>query len=366
MGCCKGTGLGILRIPVMKPKLATFAEVAPFLQRIDQSNIYSNHGPLVRELEEAYSRYLNVDKELVVAVTNATQAIQGLVSISKNKDWIVPDYTFSATGLAVLNANRQLHICDVAFSDWKIDVSLISAEQESFGIIPVMPFGAPIDFDPYKNFEDVVIDAAASLGSIPPEFSEMPNSWAVVYSLHATKVLGAGEGAIAVCGNLKQAELLRAWSNFGFLSGRTSEIQGTNAKMSEVSGAYGLISIQNIEIERRDWLDAQEFVANQSSDCDWTTIVNSTPQFHPYWIASFKDAGERFLVAQKLQQAGIESREWWAKPLSMQKTFAHSNLLGHISNSKQLSQIHLGLPMYRDLTSNFVAEIIEVVNTGLR
>jgi dTDP-4-amino-4,6-dideoxygalactose transaminase len=144
----------------MKPKLATFEEIEPFLKRIDQSNIYSNRGPLVRELEEAYSSYLNVNTELVVAIANATQAIQGLISISRKNDWIVPDYTFSATGLAVLNANRKLHICDVSLIDWKIDISRIDKKQESFGVIPVMPVGSAIDFDPYIDFEDVIIDVA--------------------------------------------------------------------------------------------------------------------------------------------------------------------------------------------------------------
>ena len=145
----------------MKPQLATYEQVAPFLQRIDQSNIYSNHGPLVRELEEEYSKYLQVNKDLVVALSNATLAIQGLVSISKNSDWIVPDYTFSATGLAVLNANRNLHICDVNLNDWKIDIDLISEKQKSFGVIPVMPFGSNIDFDPYEDFDDVIIEFLA-------------------------------------------------------------------------------------------------------------------------------------------------------------------------------------------------------------
>jgi dTDP-4-amino-4,6-dideoxygalactose transaminase len=236
----------MIKIPVMKPRLANFEEIAPLLRSMDQSRIYSNRGPLVRELEEEYSRYFNVNKELVVALANATQAIQGLLSISKNRDWVVPDYTFSATGLAVLTANRRLHICDVNLIDWKIDTNLISEKQKGFGILPVMPFGSGIDFEPYKNFKDVIIDAAASLGAPPPIFSEMRSSWAVVYSLHATKVLGAGEGAIVVCGNHLQADSLRAWSNFGFSSGRASEIQGTNAKMSEMNAVYGLASIKKM------------------------------------------------------------------------------------------------------------------------
>jgi len=309
---------------------------------------------------------LNTDKELVVALANATQAIQGLISISKNNNWIVPDYTFSATGLAVLNSNRNLYLCDVNLLDWKLDLSLITGVQKSYGIIPVMPFGAPIDFYPYKDFDQVIIDAAASLGSIPPNFGDMNKGWSVVYSLHATKVLGAGEGAIVVCGNLEQAEKLRAWSNFGFSLNRTSEIQGTNAKMSELSAAYGLCSILNVEIEKGEWLASQDSVASQSRGYDWTTHANSHPQFHPYWIAAFKNEKEKIIVADKLKQAGIQAREWWAKPLSMQKAFANSTLLTKCENSTFLSSVHLGLPMYRGLSSTLIAEVIKVVKTGLK
>jgi dTDP-4-amino-4,6-dideoxygalactose transaminase len=354
-----------MNIPVMRPRLGTFEEVAPFLQRIDQSHIYSNHGPLTRDLEAAYSAYLKVDKELIVALANATQAIQGLMSISRNNDWIVPDYTFSATGLAVLNANRNLHICDVNLHDWKIDTNLLSNEQKEFGILPVMPFGTAIDFDAYNGFEDVIIDAAASLGATPPSFCQMPKSWAVVYSLHATKVLGAGEGAIVVCGNREQANSLRAWSNFGFLLDRTSVIQGTNAKMSEMSAAYGLYSVANLEIEKADWLKSQEYVASRTSKYTWATYVNSVPQFHPYWIASFKDEEAKKIVAERLLLAGIQSRDWWAKPLSQQKAFTFSKSRTLNGNAKHLSEIHLGLPMYRGLSSNSIEDICDVVQSAI-
>ncbi len=350
----------------MKPRLATYEEVAPFLKRIDQSNIYSNRGPLVRELEELYSKYFNVDRELVVALANATQAIQGLVCISPKKDWIVPDYTFSATGLAVLNANRNLHICDVSLNDWKIDLNLIPIKQKSFGIIPVMPFGASIDLNPYEDFEDVIIDAAASLGANPPNLGKMQSRWAIVFSLHATKVLGAGEGSIVICGNNDQANSLRTWSNFGFSSDRSSEIQGTNAKMSEVNAAYGLYSAMNMEIERSDWIKSQEYVTLQTSECAWKTFVNSIPQFHPYWIASFRDDEVKKIVTEKLNRVGIQSREWWAKPLSSQKAFSDSKTRSLNGNAKFLSGVHLGLPMYRGLTIESVIEIRNLVDLEIQ
>jgi dTDP-4-amino-4,6-dideoxygalactose transaminase len=306
-----------------------------------------------------------VNKELVVALANATLAIQGLVSISNNGDWMVPDYTFSATGLSVLNARRKLHICDVSLIDWQIDMNLISNRKKVFGILPVMPFGSAIDFNPYKDFNDVIIDAAASLGAPPPEFSEMPESWAVVFSLHATKVLGAGEGAIVVCGNRSQAESLRAWSNFGFSSNRVSDIEGTNAKMSEMNAAYGIYALQNSALEKADWLKSQDAVSSQTSNYPWTTFVNSSAQFHPYWIASFKNNQEKKLVVSKLEQARIQTREWWAKPLSLQKAFSESESLTLNGNAKHLSDVHLGLPMYRGLSANDIQKICEVIHSGI-
>jgi dTDP-4-amino-4,6-dideoxygalactose transaminase len=355
----------MIKIPVMRPRLANFEEIEPLLRRIDQSQIYSNRGPLVRELEADYARYLNVGKEVVVALANATQAIQGLVSISNNADWIVPDYTFSATGLAVLNANRRLHLCDVSLIDWKIDTDLISREQKKFGLIPVMPFGSVIDFEPYRDFEDVIIDAAASLGRFPPKFNEMPSRWAVVYSLHATKVLGAGEGAIVVCGNHTQAESLRAWSNFGFSSARSSEVQGTNAKMSEMNAAYGIYSLQNRISESAEWLQSQGTVSAMTKNFTWSTLVNSSPQFHPYWIVSFKDNQQKSLALKGLEQASIQSREWWAKPLSQQSAFSKSSFLTLNGNGKRLSELHLGLPMYRGLSSSNIQEICDVIQSAI-
>jgi dTDP-4-amino-4,6-dideoxygalactose transaminase len=352
-----------VKIPIMKPKLSTFEQVEPFLRRIDATSIYSNHGPLVCELEETYAKYLSVDQEKVVALANATLAIQGLISISTNQNWLVPDYTFSATGLAVLNANRNLIICDVNFDDWKINTSLIGDEQKSYGIIPVMPFGSPIDFGPYADFDEVIIDAAASLGRKPPTFSQMKKNWSVVYSLHATKVLGAGEGAIIVCGNKSQAQLLRAWSNFGFLTQRESELCGTNAKMSEMNAAYGLYSLQELSAEREDWLKSQDSVASQTGEYTWATFVNATPQFHPYWIASIENQVLKKTIIEALNRAEIQCREWWAKPLSRQNAFAKSQVLGGAKNSKSLSEAHLGLPMFRGITHRQVSMVCEIIQS---
>ncbi len=352
-------------IPVMRPSLATCKQLEPYLKRIDENRIYSNHGPLVRELEDSYATYLNTNAELVVAVANATLAIQGLVANSSVVDWLVPDFTFSATGLAVLSASKKLTLCDIRADDWKLDSDLIPERYKSSGLMPVMPFGMPIDFKPYSEYKTVIIDAAASLGQLPPDFSRMKDGWAVVYSLHATKVLGAGEGALVICGNLEMAKNLRAWINFGFINSRSSSLQGTNAKMSEIHAAYGLCSLTNIEIEMEEWVVAQEFVATSSIENKWVSQINKKATFQPYWIAQFESKSQKEKIITSLSTAGIQSREWWPTPLSNQKAFLSSTKVGGLKNAEHLSSTHLGLPMYRGISNLAIERIINTINSEL-
>ena len=354
------------RIPVMRPCLPSFTEVQPLLQSIDASHIYSNRGPLVQALENEYASYLGMDPSLVVAVGNATQALQGLVAISEPDNWYCPDYTFPATGLAVLNAKKNLHLCDVNLNSWKMDSTELAKVFDSIGILPVMPFGAEVSFSDYQEFTHVIIDAAASLGRVPPKASDMKSNWGVVYSLHATKVLGAGEGAIAVCGSHEMAEELRAWINFGFLGGRESKLLGTNAKMSEFNAAYGLASLRQSNLEKDRWMGPQEVVRQLTKDKRWKTQVNGETAFQPYWIASFRNFEEKNHVHKALFDMQIQSRCWWEIPLSNQHVFFNSPKIGDCANSNFLASSHLGLPMYQGIFEEEISQVIESIDEILK
>jgi len=354
------------RIPVMRPSLPSYRDVQPLLQSIDVSHVYSNRGPLIQALENEYANYLGVDSSLVVAVGNATQALQGLVAISAPENWYCPDYTFSATGLAVINAKKSLHLCDVNLDSWKIDTSDLRTLAPSIGLLPVMPFGTEVCLSDYQEFTHVIIDAAASLGRIPPKVSEMKSNWGVVYSLHATKVLGAGEGAIAVCGNHAMAKELRAWINFGFSDGRESKLLGTNAKMSEFNAAYGLASLRMFNLEQDLWMISQNAVSQNTKDNRWKTQVNAQAAFQPYWIASFRNSDERNYVQGALLDLQIQSRCWWQKPLSKQLAFCGSPKLGDLANSDLLASTHLGLPMYQGLLEEDVSFVVDCVEEILK
>jgi dTDP-4-amino-4,6-dideoxygalactose transaminase len=347
-------------IPVMRPSLPTATELLPYIEKIDSSHIYSNYGPIAKSLVAAYADYLGVSANRIVPMANATLALQGCLSAFQETNWLIPDYTFAATAHAAVNANKKIFFADVDPDDFQLSIP-VDIDMGRFGAIPVMPFGSKIDFTRWKGINSLIIDAAASLGAPKPDFQTMPDNSFVVYSLHATKVLGAGEGALVVCGNDHASNTLRAWSNFGFSGSRVSENPGTNAKMSEIACAIALASINNIDREKLEWRASLDNVISANYPNRFRTVVESYEGFYPYWIIQAFDIVERNQLSDFLLKNGVESRSWWASRLSDMPAFRDCNTLSNNHNSKVLSDTHLGLPMWRGLSREKIDEIAGIL-----
>jgi dTDP-4-amino-4,6-dideoxygalactose transaminase len=347
------------QIPVAKPKLPRLHEITRYLEFIDHNRIYSNRGPLLRKYEVALANFLRVDPDRVVLTANATIALEACVQISSPMEWVVPDFTFSATGSAVLRAGKRLYLADVDIKDWSLDCntkSVKSVDKNTTGILPVMPFGSAIEFAKWADFKHVVIDAAASIGTENPNFDEMPRDWFVVYSLHATKIFPTAEGGLVIAQNAQSANKLRKWINFGFSEERISESMGSNGKMSEYHAAIGLVSIENNAAETSDWSTSLEYVKKLNK---FSSIISQMNGIRPYWIVEFPNTKTKLDCQKELSSHGIASRSWWRLPLSEMGAFRGVPLLGKTHVSKQLSETTLGLPMFRDI------KIEELSNIGV-
>jgi dTDP-4-amino-4,6-dideoxygalactose transaminase len=348
-------------IPVAKPVLPKLDQVAKYLDLMDKSGTYSNFGPLVKILESRYAERFGVSQDRVVSMTNATLAIEGCLSILDRSEWICPDYTFSATAHAILNAGKSMTLVDVKDSDWQINLSELQTTSLEMGIVPVMPFGAPVDILQYTKWNSVVIDAAASLGSTIDNVLSMREEHFVVYSLHATKVLGSGEGAIVLCGSSDTAAELRSWSNFGFAGFRFANARGTNAKMSEISAAYGLASLDNIDKESYEWSKALDTKNELLQNIGMTNHSDFYPGFRPYWIFDTR-LSNATQVSHHLKNEGIDSRLWWSRPISEMPGFRNRfSSLNKCIVAENLSNRLIGLPMWRGISKETLIQIVRTL-----
>ena len=112
------------KIPVMRPKLPLASRIAPYLDAIDSSRIYSNYGPLARSLEERLATRFGVTKEMITTVANATQGLTLALTAMAAKPGtlcILPAWTFIASAHAVLSAGLTPYFVDVDPQTWALD-----------------------------------------------------------------------------------------------------------------------------------------------------------------------------------------------------------------------------------------------------
>ncbi len=350
----------------MRPRMPRAAEVAPWLERMDASRLYSNFGPLVRELEAAHAARLGVPPERLVSVANATLGLEGAVAVSPAETWVVPDFTFPASVHAVLAAGKSLEFGDISPDDWQLDTVPIHERADTLGIMPVLPFGAGIRLDKWRAFPHVVLDAAASLGSEDLDLTGLPATWAVVFSLHATKVLPAGEGGLVVFGSEDQARRFRAWSNFGFAGTRLSSIVGTNAKMSELTAAYALASLSGWTTERTDWMRGLSRANAIADDLGIASPVQRYRGVHPYWVVQFETAAAREHAEAILAERGIETRLWWPAALHQMPAFTAWAPAVPTPHCVHAAATALGLPMHRDIGGADIDSVGEALRVALK
>jgi dTDP-4-amino-4,6-dideoxygalactose transaminase len=339
----------------MRPLLPATDAVAPYLRAMDERRVYSNFGPMNSELEQRYAERFNVSRSQVVACANATLGLQGAAYVSAADRFVVPAWTFAATPLAVIGALAEVVFVDVRSADWQADGTPSAAVR---AIMPVLPFGAELDPASWAGWDEVVVDAAASGGMVSRDLSWLPVDWTVVISLHATKVLGAGEGAIVVFGDAGRAQRFRDYIVLGFAKRRESEHIGTNAKLSEIAAAYALAALDSWEAELADWTAARGLVAQAENELGIGSVCSTYPGVSPYWIVELDSAERATRCEAALMAAGIGSRRWWPVPCTRMPAFVDSWGEFDTPVSDRLAATTLGLPFFRDLTATDVDQVV--------
>jgi dTDP-4-amino-4,6-dideoxygalactose transaminase len=333
-------------IPVMKPLLPKYKAVEKYIKLIDANRSYSNFGPLLETLEERYANFFNVETDQVVCSANATLALMGASSLAESKSIYVPSFTFPATIHAALASGKKVEMTDIDSHTWMLPEDEILNEAR----IQVLPFGSQGDLILGKTFQGLrVIDAAASIGNYEGVLNEISGNEIVIFSLHATKILGIGEGAVSIFGDAQLARRYRNWINFGFEGSRNSLTRGVNAKLSEISAAYGHAALDSWEIEKADWLRVGNVQSQIEQKLQIAPYFSSAENVSPYWIVEFANELLRDAAVKELNASKIDSRLWWESGCHRMPAFMYLAHGRSFSNTEAVASRLLGLPKYRDL-----------------
>lgn len=350
-------------VVVARPRLPLAEAIYPYLQRIDAARWYSNFGPLLTEFEARLAARFAVGAH-IVTVTNATQALSlalMAMDLPKGGYVVIPAWTFVATAHAVVQAGLTPWLVDVDEATWALDPEavgdLISRHRnEIAAVIPVSPFGQPLALDPWLALRDatgvpVLIDAAAGFDTVAD--ARLPQ----VVSLHATKVLGVGEGAFLATDDAAFALKVRQLTTFGFSNSRDSLIPATNAKLSEYAAAVGLAALDSWPGDRLRFLRAAQHLRigligrpearfQDGWGADWATSVCSVAL----------PAGAAGAVADSLRAEGVDSRQWWGRGCHASPAFARCRR-GDLATTDRLGSSVIGLPFAIDLDPDEIGRV---------
>jgi dTDP-4-amino-4,6-dideoxygalactose transaminase len=359
-------------MPVLRPRLPSAAEILPYLNVIDDGRWYSNSGPLVTQLEDRLRQHLRVPDAGVITTANATVGLTSTLLAKKvpaGSLCVMPSWTFVATPHAARAAGLTPWFHDVDRRTWALNPdnvmeSLRGMMRPVGALIVVSPFGAPIDVDAWQEFEDrtgiaVVVDSAAAFDTVRP--SRIP----CVVSLHATKILGAGEGGFIATTDSHLLERVKACCNFGFQGSRIAMLPALNAKMSEYHAAVALASLASWPETRARHSNIAEWYRQGVTGMD---RISLQPKYGHGWVCGTTSVllppGSRDRLATRLTQSGIETRQWWGQGCHAQPAFMDCPRTT-LAVTDELGGRVLGLPHFLEMQKRDVDAVLGALADAL-
>jgi dTDP-4-amino-4,6-dideoxygalactose transaminase/predicted O-linked N-acetylglucosamine transferase (SPINDLY family) len=363
-------------IRVTQPAMPALADFIPYLERIWESKFLTNGGQFHQELEEALCEYLGV--EHISLFANGTLALMtALQALGIEGEVITTPYSFVASSHALLWNGLQPVFVDIDPVTFNLDPARIEAAitPRTTAIMPVHCYGNPCDVDAIdriarKHGLKVIYDAAHAFGVRLDGQSLLRHGDLAVLSFHATKVFSTLEGGAIISRDAATKLHIDRLKNFGIADEVTVVAAGINAKMNEVSAAFGLLQLAGVDAA----LDLRRQIAAQYRSL-LSGVAGITPMAEGAHDANYGYfailVGDRYPLGrdglyQALHDAGIHARRYFYPLISDFPMYSQlpSAAADNLPNAAAVSRQVLCLPIYPALASDDVIRIADLIARG--
>ncbi len=365
-------------VPVYRPRLPSAAAIGRYLETLDRTRTYSNHGAIERQFAARISRLFGFDTPVTATASSGTAALAGAVlahagrASGARRLCLCPAYTFVATAAAVEQCGYDLRFVDVDERTWQADPDALLAHPALAQVglvVPVAAYGRAVPQDPWRRFQaqtgiPVVIDGAASSERVADNPEPYLGSVPVTLSFHATKVLATGEGGAVVT---TDPDLLRRSiqaMNFGFMGARRADVAGFNGKMSEYHAAVGLAELDGWAEKRAAYArvyDRYRECARRHGVGDRLVVAPLIASCYALYEAA--TAEEAQAVGAALTGAGVEHRYWYGLGLPREPYFADVPR-DALPGVESLAHRLIGIPTAPDLEPGEIECVVAAAARG--
>jgi dTDP-4-amino-4,6-dideoxygalactose transaminase len=365
------------RIPFIKPQFPKAEEIIQDLELIYENNYYSNNGPVYHDFREQLEQYLGQDLHCVV-VANATLGL--MLSIKavfgkpdKHKKYVaVPSFTFAAGPLAIRWCGFEPVFFDIDPRDTQPSIESFKKIDATYakqlaGVYLINSFG--IGDGRIEQWEQLlkdrklpcVIDSAPGLGSTYKDGNPIGGRGACeVFSLHATKPFGIGEGGLITTKDRRLAARLESLKNFGFDQAKATVEDGLNAKITELDCAIGLRTLsrydETLEDRRRTYKYYESRLKNKGIDF-LPRAESAAVQFASIVVP----AAKRPKVLEKLAAGEVDARTYYAPPVHVSSIFENCPRT-ELPSTDDISARIISLPVHPNMDTKTVDYICDIIN----
>jgi dTDP-4-amino-4,6-dideoxygalactose transaminase len=348
--------------------------IAPYFQQAEEQRWYSNNGPCLKLLEERVSAYVgdvhtlgvcNATLGLMVALREAALPGRNVVAL--------PSWTFVATAAAVAWCGLRPLFLDVDPVSWQMDPSaledVLGIRDDVAAVLACSTFGTAPPTSMRRRWEGacsaagvpLIVDSAAGFGALDDEGRLLGRQGVTeIFSLHATKPFAVGEGGLLLTTSADRRQRLGLWANFGFDAGRSVQVPGLNAKMSELAAATALAALDGLDAAiagRRRLAEGIREALLPLGYLAQAGAVGSAVQFVPLLA---QDSAIRERVLEAAAEARIEVRSYYDVPCHRLAPYADAERYGALAVTEDLSRRALSLPMANDLSDAQLFRIVDL------
>lgn len=290
-------------------------------------------GPRLKLLEDAFSERTGMTHSVGInSWTSAGFLVLHAWGIKPGDEVIVPSSSFIATANIVRHCGAHPVFCEIDADTWNIDANDIEHRitPRTKAIVTVDQLGNPCDLGPIlaiarRHGLKVLHDAACSLGSLYGGKPIGAGADAVVYSLHARKIITCGEGGMICTEDGELAHDLKLLRHQGMSASddkrhsnsptnfETYPVVGFNFRITDIQASVALSQFSRLDeiLARRQQLaeryeDALQKIPTLRSQ---TVLPHAVMNWQSYQVQLTPSAKHtRNEVMDYLWEAGIPTR----------------------------------------------------------
>lgn len=321
----------------------------------------------VEKFEMQFRKFVN--SKSCIAVNSGTSALNLALSLIdiKNKDVIVPSFTFVSTVHSILLNGGKPKFIDVNPSTMCLDHSQIEKliNKNTAAIIPVHYGGMSCEMNEImkisKNYKLPIIEDAAHAAGTKFKKNRIGSHGNIVcFSFHPVKNLAMPTGGLLSINdpNYKiMTDKLRARRWCGISDRKEFEYDvkemGWNYYMNEFSAGIGLVQLKKLDKMNK----ARKRIAkiySKEIKLEEKMQFNNDCSYHLYWIRVKNRKG----FMKKMLDDGIETGIHY-KPVH-KMTFYKSNM--KLPKTDKCANEIVSIPIHQNLTDEDISKIIKSIN----